>query len=98
MGVLRHDGNACFAADTAALNSSFVVKGTCETTSCVAYHQDFARNAQYRKHFFNKLSLKRYGKVLQHLIQLTGFTTSMKADDRESTKLPPTRFGTLFTE
>lgn len=36
-GVLRHDGNAFFAADTAALNSSTVVNGTCETTSCVAY-------------------------------------------------------------
>jgi len=38
IGVLRHDGNAFFAAATAALNSSFVVKGTCETTSCVAYY------------------------------------------------------------
>lgn len=36
-GVLRHDGNAFLAADTAALNSSSVVNGTCETTSCVAY-------------------------------------------------------------
>lgn len=27
-GVLRHIGKACFAADTAALNSSSVVKGT----------------------------------------------------------------------
>lgn len=38
-GVLRQDGKASFAADTAALNSLFVVKGTCDTTSCVAYHQ-----------------------------------------------------------
>jgi hypothetical protein len=37
--VLRHDGNAFFAADTAALNSSSVVNGTCDTTSCVAYDQ-----------------------------------------------------------
>lgn len=33
----RHDGYAFFAADTAALNSSSVDKGTCETTSWVAY-------------------------------------------------------------
>lgn len=39
IGVLRHEGKACFAAATAALNSSFVVKGSCETTSCVAYLQ-----------------------------------------------------------
>lgn len=38
-GVLRHDGKACLAADTAALNSSLVVKGTCETTCCVAYRK-----------------------------------------------------------
>lgn len=38
-GVLRHDENAFFAADTAALNSSSVVNGTCETTSWVAYDQ-----------------------------------------------------------
>jgi hypothetical protein len=37
--VLRHDGNAFFAADTAALNSSSVDNGTCDTTSCVAYDQ-----------------------------------------------------------
>ena len=37
IGVLRHEGNVFFAADTAALNSSSVVKGTWETTSCVAY-------------------------------------------------------------
>ena len=40
IGVFRHDGNAFFAADTAALNSSFVVKGNCETTSWVAYDQN----------------------------------------------------------
>ena len=38
IGVLRHDGNAFFAEATAALNSSSVVKGSCETTSCVAYN------------------------------------------------------------
>lgn len=37
IGVFRQDGKASFAADTADLNSSFVVSGTCETTSCVAY-------------------------------------------------------------
>jgi len=60
IGVLRHDGNAFFAAATAALNSSFVVKGTCETTSCVAYH---IKQYQYQKHTFlktanNKLNYK----------------------------------------
>lgn len=39
IGVFRQDGNASFAADTADLNSSFVVRGTCETTSCVAYNK-----------------------------------------------------------
>lgn len=39
-GVFLHDGKACFAADTAALNSSFVVNGTWETTSCVAWPKD----------------------------------------------------------
>lgn len=39
IGVLRHDGNAFFAADTAALNSSSVVNGSFETTSWVAYKQ-----------------------------------------------------------
>lgn len=33
IGVFRQDGKASFAADTADLNSSFVVSGTCETTS-----------------------------------------------------------------
>lgn len=37
-GTFLHCGNALFAAPTAALNSSLVVKGTLETTSCVAYH------------------------------------------------------------
>lgn len=32
-------GKACLAEETAALNSSFVVNGTWETTSCVAYDQ-----------------------------------------------------------
>lgn len=39
IGVFRHTGKARFAANTAALNSSFVVKGTWETTSCVACHE-----------------------------------------------------------
>lgn len=39
MGVLRQAGKACLAEETAALNSSFVVKGTWETTSCVAYNK-----------------------------------------------------------
>lgn len=36
-GVLRQDGKAFLAADTADLNSSSVVKGSFDTTSCVAY-------------------------------------------------------------
>lgn len=51
-GVLRHEGNAFFAAATAALNSSFVVKGTCETTSCVAY---YIKQYQHYKHAFLKM-------------------------------------------
>lgn len=35
--MLRQDGRALFAANVAALNSSSVVRGTRETTSCVAY-------------------------------------------------------------
>lgn len=38
IGVLRHNGKARFAANTAALNSSFVVSGTSETTCWHAYH------------------------------------------------------------
>lgn len=37
ISVFRHDGKALFAANIAALNSSVVVKGTWETTCCVAY-------------------------------------------------------------
>lgn len=36
IGVFLHFGNALFAASTAALNSSPVVNGTLDTTSCVA--------------------------------------------------------------
>lgn len=39
-GVFLHFGKALFAAFTAALNSSLVVRGTLETTSCVAYHYE----------------------------------------------------------
>lgn len=37
-GVFFHLGKALFAAFTAALNSSLVVKGILDTTSCVAYY------------------------------------------------------------
>lgn len=36
-GVFRHDGREHLAANTAALNSSPVVKGTWDTTCWVAY-------------------------------------------------------------
>lgn len=37
-GVFRHDEKALFAANTAALTSSLVDKGTWDTINCVAYH------------------------------------------------------------
>lgn len=61
-GVLRHEGNACFAAETAAMNSSYVVKGTCETTSCVAYHQNFAKKLSIQESQLKDQFLKKIGK------------------------------------
>lgn len=38
IGVFLHVAKARLAENTAALNSSFVVKGTWETICCVAYN------------------------------------------------------------
>lgn len=45
-GVFLHWGKAFFADSTAALNSSLVVSGTWDTTSCVAY-----KNQAYKDQF-----------------------------------------------
>jgi hypothetical protein len=89
--VFLHERKAFFAEDTAALNSSFVVSGTCETTSCVAYSQiinqlDPHKRAKYCTYKFCTNCKSR---------QLTGFITSIEAGDCESTKVPPIRLGTL---
>lgn len=44
IGVCLQDRNASLAADTADLNSTFVVNGTRETTSCVAYDKNIYKS------------------------------------------------------
>lgn len=96
--MLRHDRKACFAEDTAALNSSFVVSGTCETTSCVAYYQIRNQSDPHQKAKYCAYNSVVNVKVssMVHLKILTGFITSMEASDCESTNAPPIRLGTLW--
>lgn len=91
IGVLRHEGKASLAAATADLNSWFVVSGTWETTSCVAYENQEADQKVQRQKFNIR---DRFQMML--LKPLTGFRTSIDPDDCESTKLPPIKFGTLW--
>lgn len=91
-GVFLHFGKALFAASTAALNSSLVVSGTLETTSCVAYHREQKKSInQYYKWNNRTVTQWKHQGISDH----TGFMTSIEASDWDSKKSPPIRFRTL---
>jgi len=92
IGVFFHEGKACLAALTAALNSSYIVKWTWDTTSCVAWVKINIQITFYINHHnAKKISSKYHWKTYQ----LTGFITSMITEPWESTNFPPIKFETF---
>lgn len=64
--VFLHDEKARFAANTAALNSSLVVKGTWQTTSCVAYHDLIDKLGKEKRNCFQWLLTSQYIKIVKN--------------------------------
>jgi hypothetical protein len=90
-GVFRQPGKAVLAASTAALNSSAVVSGIRDTTSCVACDNPHTSTVDRSK--FDQPEIKK--KNIGREAGLTGLVTSTCSSARDSTNSPPMRRRTL---
>ena len=99
-GVFRHPGKAVLAASTAALNSSAVVSGIRDTTSCVACdtphtHPTNARVTHPPLTVPKSIRTTRNQKSVRRRGGLTGLVTSTCSSAPNSTNSPPMRRHTL---